>query len=396
MRLLALIPSLTRGGLEEYVLRISTAACHAGWDVHGAWPDVAALESFRRDWTDRGMTYHRVDIGVENDSPRTLTSSHHLIRFARTLRLLWTIRPRVVLVGLPWPTFALGPLLACAVLRIPTLASFQLAPWPMTIVGKTLSAYQWARSRRQVWLTNSADCQRNLSESFHISANAIRIVRNGVKISLFGKPLTVEERLHTRTSLLQEFGIAPGTRLLVTVARLHIQKGYGDLLLAADAIAKEFSDVRFVWVGDGDLRRELEHGIRERGLDDRVILTGFRPDLARFYTSADLFIFPTHFEGGASFALVEAMAAGAPVVSSNASGIPEVIENGVHGLLYEAKNARALTETIRYALNHPAELEIMARNARARAAEMSEERMCRDTLKVLAELAYSRVAWSAS
>ena len=161
---------------------------------------------------------------------------------------------------------------------------------------------------------------------------------------------------------------------------------------AARVLAPEFPDAHFLWVGDGDLREHLERRIQEAGLVGRVILTGYRADLARFYRSADLFVFPTHFEGGASFALVEAMACGAAIVSSDASGIPEVIEGGVHGLLYPSKDADALTRSLRHALQNPAKMETMARRGRERAAELTEERMCQDTLDALQQLATARVS----
>jgi glycosyltransferase involved in cell wall biosynthesis len=391
MRLLVMFPSLARGGTEEYALRIASAARRAGWEVHGGWPDVPAMRSLVTDWKDRGMTYHPLGIPVANDSPRMLTRWHHTARCARTIALLWKVRPKVVLLALPWPTFGLGAIVACALRRVPTMVSFQLVPWPAMVIGKTLRAYQWARTRRQLWVVNSADGQRNLSGTFRIAPQDIRIIRNGVNMSEFARELSTDEREGVRGQVRAEFGLAPDARLLVTVARLHHQKGYGDLLAAARAVTREFPDVRFLWVGDGDLREPLERENRAAGLQERIVLAGFRPDLARFYRAADLFVFPTHFEGGASFALVEAMASGAPVVSSDASGIPEVVEDRVHGLLFPAKNSGALTAAIRYALNHPEEMEAMARRGRERAAELTEERMCRDTLDALAQLGRSRV-----
>jgi glycosyltransferase involved in cell wall biosynthesis len=390
-RLLVIFPSLARGGTEEYALRIASAARGAGWEVHGGWPDVAATRSVVADWKNRRMTYHPLGIPVANDSPKTLTRMHHAARCARTLALLWKVRPKVVLLALPWPTFGLGAILACALRRVPTMVSFQLVPWPATVIGKTLRAYRWARTRRQLWVVNSADGQRNLSATFQISPQDIRIIRNGVNVSEFARELPDAEREGVRRQVRAEFGLAPDARLLVTVARLEHQKGYGDLLAAARTLAREFPDVRFLWVGDGDLRKSLEREIREAGLQERIVLTGFRPDLARFYRAADLFVFPTHFEGGASFALVEAMASGAPVVSSDASGIPEVVEDRVHGLLFPAKNTDALAASLRHALNHPGEMEAMARRGRARAADLTEERMCRDTLDALNQLGHSRV-----
>jgi glycosyltransferase involved in cell wall biosynthesis len=382
-RLLAIFPSTLRGGTEEYTLRIASAACRNGWEVHGGWPDVPEMRSFVEDWKAGGMTYHPLDIAVANDSPRTLTRSHHALRCARTLALLWQVRPRVVLLSLPWPTFGLGPILACALYRVPTMVSFQLVPWAGQVVGKTLAAYQWARRRRQLWVVNSEDGRRNLCATFHVRPEDVHIIRNGVKVSLFARPVSPAERETIRHELRDELGLQPSTRLLVTVARLHVQKGYDDLLAAARELSNEFPDVRFVWVGDGDLREHLERGIRDAGLSGKVILTGFRSDLSRFYRAADVFVFPTHFEGGSSFALVEAMACGTAIVSSDGSGIPEVVQDRIHGLLYPAKDVPALVHAIRYALRNPADMDVMARQGRARAAELTEENMCRNTVDAL-------------
>jgi glycosyltransferase involved in cell wall biosynthesis len=390
-RLLVIFPSTLRGGTEEYALRIAMAARGEAWDVHGAWPDVPGMQSFVDEWKNNGMAYHSLAIDVANDSPKTLTRSHHALRCARTLAVLWKVRPRVVLLALPWPLFGLGTILACALCRVPTLVSFQLVPWPAQVQGKTLAAYTRARRRRQLWVVNSADSQRNLCETFRIPPEEVRVIRNGVKASLVARDLSPEESETVRRELRTELGVAPGTRLVVTVARLHVQKGYDDLLVAARGLAREFPDVRFVWVGDGDLRDHLERQIREAGLTERIILTGYRTDLSRFYQAAELFVFPTHFEGGSSFALVEALASATAVVSSDASGIPEVVENRVHGLLFPVRNSQALTESIRHALEHPGEMAEMARRGRDRAGELTEESMCRQTLDALRRLGRSRL-----
>jgi glycosyltransferase involved in cell wall biosynthesis len=386
-----MFPSTLRGGTEEYTLRIASAARQDGWDVHGGWPEAQALQSFVDDWLARGLTHHTLAIDVANDSPRTLTRSHHALRCARTLALLWKVRPRVALLSLPWPSLGLGSILACALCRVPTVVSFQLVPWAGQVTGKTLSAYQWAKTRRQLWVVNSGDGRRHLSEMFRIPPGEVCIIRNGVNVARFGRDITGEEREDLRRRLRAELGLPANARLLVTVARLHAQKGYDDLVAAAKVLAAEFPDIYFVWVGDGDLRQHLEEQVRAAALSGRVVLTGFRADLERFYRAGELFVFPTHFEGGASFALVEALACGAAVVSSDASGIPEVIDDRVHGLLYPAKAADALTRTIRYALQHPADMEVMARRGRERAAELTEERMCRDTLDALRQLGRQRV-----
>jgi glycosyltransferase involved in cell wall biosynthesis len=98
--------------------------------------------------------------------------------------------------------------------------------------------------------------------------------------------------------------------------------------------------------------------------------------------SADLFVFPTHFEGGQSFAIAEAMAYGLPIVTSNASGIPEVIRDRTDGLLFRSGDSCDLLETLRWALRHPEKMREMAESAKQRAQDFTEEKMISKYLEV--------------
>jgi glycosyltransferase involved in cell wall biosynthesis len=151
-------------------------------------------------------------------------------------------------------------------------------------------------------------------------------------------------------------------------------------------LIKEFPDVKFVWVGDGELREDLINKVREYGIEDKVLFLGYRSDVPRLLKSADLFVFPTHYEGQ-PFALLEAMGHGLPIVTSDASGIPELIENRVHGLLFRTGDSCDLSEALRWALMHSDSMKEMARNAQQRVQEFSEERMVKETLGVLKKLA---------
>ena len=113
--------------------------------------------------------------------------------------------------------------------------------------------------------------------------------------------------------------------------------------------------------------------------------SGYRSDVPRLLRAADLFVFPTHFEGF-GLAIVEAMAHDLPIVSSDAKSIPEIIENNVNGLLFPSQNSKSLLKTIRYALKHPDEMRVMAKEAKSNVERFSEEKMIEETLKLLKKM----------
>jgi glycogen(starch) synthase len=143
--------------------------------------------------------------------------------------------------------------------------------------------------------------------------------------------------------------LPPSTRPRVLyVGRLHAQKGVQTLLRAVPLLR---SDVDVVVIGDGPHRAELERLAGELGVGDRVRFLGFLhhdrvPDALR---AADLLVMPSRYEELGS-TLLEAMAAGLPVVASNTGGIPSVVEDGVTGRLVEpddvASFARAIDEVV--------------------------------------------------
>lgn len=142
-----------------------------------------------------------------------------------------------------------------------------------------------------------------------------------------------------------ELGINKDAVVIGNIAHMADHKGQIYLIRAANIVKEKYPDVRFVIVGDGELRGELEAEARKLGLDGAVIFTGFRKDVAGFLASFDIFAFPSHLEGlGTS--LLDAMVMRKPIVSTTAGGIPEVVQDGVNGLLVPPKDHEALASAI--------------------------------------------------
>lgn len=167
-------------------------------------------------------------------------------------------------------------------------------------------------------------------------------------------------------------------RIVGNVARLAEQKGHRDLIAAAPHVLGRHPDVRFVVAGDGELRGELEKLAAPLG--DRFEFLGERHDVPDLLASFELFAFPSHFEG-LCLAVIEAQAAGVPVVATPVGGIRETVVEGETGFLVPVGDPQALAERISWCLEHGEEARRVAGVARERVfARFDVERMVAETL----------------
>jgi glycosyltransferase involved in cell wall biosynthesis len=147
-------------------------------------------------------------------------------------------------------------------------------------------------------------------------------------------------------------------RIVGNVARLAEQKGHRDLIAAAPAVLERHPDARFVVAGDGELRGELEELARPLG--DRFAFLGERGDVPDLLASFEVFAYPSRFEG-LCLAVIEAQAAGVPVVATPVGGIPENVVDGETGLLVPLRDPVALAAGINRLLDDPGDFAEVAR-----------------------------------
>jgi glycosyltransferase involved in cell wall biosynthesis len=167
-------------------------------------------------------------------------------------------------------------------------------------------------------------------------------------------------------------------RIVGNVARLAEQKGQRDLIAAAPHVLERHPDVRFIVVGEGELRDELERLAQPLG--DRFAFLGARDDVPDLLASFDVFAFPSRFEG-LCLAVIEAQAAGVPVVATPVGGIRETVVDGETGWLVPPRDVDALAERINWCLDHADEAHGVAAEAKRRVVErFSVDRMVGETL----------------
>lgn len=157
----------------------------------------------------------------------------------------------------------------------------------------------------------------------------------------------------------------PPRWIVGAAGRLSPEKGFGDLAAAAALVLRHQSEIGFVVFGEGPLRSELTQRIGALGFTDRFILAGFRDDVEKFLPHLDLVVLPSLTEG-LPVILLEAFAAGVPVVATSVGGIPEVVEQGVSGALTPAGQPAALAEQIAAMFAHNVDRRAWGRAGQAR------------------------------
>jgi glycosyltransferase involved in cell wall biosynthesis len=195
---------------------------------------------------------------------------------------------------------------------------------------------KWKYRHVDVFIAAS-DVIAGILERDGIGRDRIVTVHDGVNIGLIDKQAPVDARA--------EFRMPHGAPVVGNVAALAAHKGQKHLIAAAALVVRAVPDARFLIIGEGELRDQLERQIKHLALERHVLLTGFRPDVLGLMKSFDLFAMSSVTEGLGS-AVLEAMACGRPVVSTRAGGLPEVVVDGETGLLVPPHDEPALAKAV--------------------------------------------------
>ncbi len=190
-----------------------------------------------------------------------------------------------------------------------------------------------------------------------------RIIPNGVDLDQFADAEPIDE-------------LRDGTINILFVGRLEARKGLIHLLKAYHRLRKRHVDARLLVIGNGPKLREYRRYVGLRQIRDVEFLGRLTDHAkARYFASADIFCAPATGQESFGIVLLEAMAAGVPIVASDIHGYKSVVQRGVQGLLVEPRNPRALAAAL-YALANDAELRHrMGEAGRARAPDYSWDRV---------------------
>jgi glycosyltransferase involved in cell wall biosynthesis len=211
----------------------------------------------------------------------------------------------------------------------------------------------------------------------------VRVVHNGVDLARI--------RQHRpRAEVRRELGLAEANQVVGLVARLdHWGKGHKEFFTALSTL-KDRHPVEALIIGGGRREAEVKQLAAEMGLAGRVHFLGQRQDIPDLLSALDIFVLPSHSEG-VSLALLEGMAAGLPVIATAVGGLPEVVTDGVNGLLIPPQDPEALAQALARFLDDPALAKKLGENARQHVNEnFSLERLGREINEIYEELTGSR------
>jgi glycosyltransferase involved in cell wall biosynthesis len=207
----------------------------------------------------------------------------------------------------------------------------------------------------------NSDAVASSLEARGIPREKITVIRNGVSVP---PVLTEDERIAMRS----ELGASTDDHVVGMVARLTtVNKDHQTFLRAAAHIHRAERRVRFVLVGDGPARAELEALVHGLGLAETVRFAGHRGDASKLIGCFDVSVLCSLFEGFSNV-ILESMASGRPVVATDIGPNREAIDDGVHGLLVPIRHPEATAAAIVRLLENPEEARRLGANGRARAA----------------------------
>jgi glycosyltransferase involved in cell wall biosynthesis len=202
-----------------------------------------------------------------------------------------------------------------------------------------------------------------------IPAAKIRVIHNGIDPA----PYRIAG---TRESVRDEFGIDREAPVAGILAVLRPEKDHGTFLLAARLVLDSLPAARFLIVGDGPERGNLEREIAALGMQDAVVLAGHRDDVSRILSAFDAAVLCSTDVETFPLAFLEAMASGLPLIGTRVGGLAEMIDEGSNGLLVRPRDVEGLAGALRRLLGDPALAREWGRASRLRVErEFSAERM---------------------
>ena len=340
------------GGTERVVWELATRLPRARWDVRVWLSPARGVDELADALADRDVPVSRV---AEVDSRWDWRGMW------ATWRRLAREKPALLHVHHVWPAADRYLASLAAAAGVPHLVVTE------HIVGRSHSLGQQRLKLREleqaeVVTAVSAAVADSLVSDYGAPRGRIRVVPNGAE-------LPDEEVEHPAARRLREdLGVGMLRPLWVCAGRLEEQKGQDVLLAALAEVRLRGLEFVAVLAGEGSRRGALEARTRELGLEAHVRFPGQVEDLGPLLAAADAVVLPSRWEG-LPLVLLEAMARGRPVVATPVGGIPEVVEDGVHGRLVAADDARALADVLEEFHRRPDAAVRLGRRGAARVRE---------------------------
>ncbi|MFX0124502.1 MAG: glycosyltransferase [Candidatus Hodarchaeota archaeon] len=205
-------------------------------------------------------------------------------------------------------------------------------------------AYKYvSKNTKMVAVCN--DLKEFLIREVGIDENKIRIIYNGINLEKFSDKINQSEKKQLRTNL----GVNQNDFLIGSVANLRPVKGHIFLIQAATELIKRHRSARILLVGRGPCEDELRKEAERLNVLNNLLFLGYRKNIDKILQVLDVFVLPSTSEG-LPLSLLEAMAAGVPVIASHVGGVPEIIIDNINGYLIPPANPSTIAKKILFLL----------------------------------------------
>jgi glycosyltransferase involved in cell wall biosynthesis len=245
-----------------------------------------------------------------------------------------------------------------------------------TVHGWSFHDYMPALTRRifillERWTARSSDAlvvvaEKDIEKGLQAGIGRreqYHLIRSAIPLEAF------DPRQIDRVAIRNELGLPPEAPVLGTIGRFSEQKNPLDWVRVAGIIGRERPEARFLLVGDGPLRPQVEALLKQEGLSNRAVLTGLRRDTARLLGAMDVFLLTSLWEG-LPRTIPEAQAMGLPVIANRADGAAEAIQEGISGYLCRPGDLQGTAGRVLTLLDDPVLRAEMG--ARGRATALAE------------------------
>ena len=352
-RLLLVVDSLEVGGAERHVVDLASALHRKGYEVEVA---CSIADGLSKPLEEAGVPVRPL--------ARRLVKRRVSLAYARGIRKLLR-EGRFDLVHAHIYASAVAAAIATRGTGLPLVVTEHTEASWQNRWARRCSRWTYRRARRIIAV--STPIERRLIERDGVPPELVTLIPNAV-IPASGNPPDLADTLPDGWSERPLVGV---------VARLQPEKGVATFLKAAARVSKVSPEARFLVVGDGPLREELLDLVGRAGLRERVRFLGYRTDARALTGLLDVLVVPSLTEGSPLIVL-EAMAAGVPVVASAVGGIPDQVRHGEEGVLVPPDDPDALAGALGALLEDPVRAHRLGEAGRRRTEnEFSHEALVR-------------------
>ncbi len=340
IRVLHVIPWLGMGGAERLVVNLSEALSENGIEVSvcSLYPGSGSV--FEKMVEETGIPIYYLNKHKGFD-PRMIFELHSL--FAR-------LKPDVVHTHLSVLRYSLLPAFLCGIpLRVHTVHN--VAERETDSLGKIIRHLAF-RLGKVIPVGVSGKVSETVKELYGINAE---VIYNGIPVKRFRK---IDNR-HLRGKIYEN--VKDSDVVFIHIARFGAQKNHRLLISAFRRALRRKRNLKLLLVGDGELRNEMENIVKAENLERDVFFLGLRKDVPELLSVSDVFVLSSDWEG-LPMTVLEAMAAGKPVISTSVGGVPELVKNNSTGILVPPGNETLLCEAMIRLADAPDLREKMGKN----------------------------------